>query len=64
MEHEWLTAFYAETARKLRAYLRAALRDSAAADDLLQESFDDSNEPFSGYQGACIPVIEQQADRG
>ena len=40
MDEEAFCAFYDQTARKLRSYLRSALRnDVTLADDLLQESY-------------------------
>lgn len=40
MDEEGFCAFYEQTARRLRSYLRSALRDDAGlADDLLQESY-------------------------
>jgi RNA polymerase sigma-70 factor (ECF subfamily) len=39
MDEESFHAFYEQTARKLRAYLRSMLTDHATVDDLLQESY-------------------------
>lgn len=39
MDEEVFCAFYDQTARKLRSYLRSALRDDALADDMLQETY-------------------------
>ncbi|MBV9761036.1 MAG: RNA polymerase sigma factor [Acidobacteriaceae bacterium] len=39
MDEESFHLFYSRTARPLRAYLGATLRDPALADDVLQESF-------------------------
>jgi RNA polymerase sigma-70 factor, ECF subfamily len=40
MDEESFCAFYEQTARKLRSYLRSALRDEVTlADDILQESY-------------------------
>ncbi len=40
MDEESFCAFYEQTARKLRSYLRSALRDDLTlADDILQESY-------------------------
>jgi RNA polymerase sigma-70 factor, ECF subfamily len=39
MDEEIFRLFYNRTARPLRAYLGAALRDGSLADDILQESF-------------------------
>jgi|HubBroStandDraft_6_1064221.scaffolds.fasta_scaffold271235_2 RNA polymerase sigma-70 factor (ECF subfamily) len=40
MDEESFGAFYEQTARKLRSYLRSALRDDVAlADDILQETY-------------------------
>ncbi|HEX4275929.1 MAG TPA: RNA polymerase sigma factor [Bryobacteraceae bacterium] len=39
MDEESFHAFYEQTARNLRAYLRSMLTDQSAVDDLLQESY-------------------------
>ena len=40
IDEESFCAFYEQTARELRSYLRSALRDEVTlADDILQESY-------------------------
>ena len=69
MDEESFHAFYEQTARSLRAYLRSMLMDQNIVDDLLQESYfrllkaalPDAMEEAADYVAPTCPELERLA---